>query len=114
MKPMYLGSFDSKKSISQIFREDLGPETKIQFAVYDQQDYDGSAFVLFIEGGKLYEVNASHCSCFGLEDQWSPDRTSIKALRHRMQFGNLGYGADGYKMELDRVLKSLERQGYGR
>jgi len=36
--------------------------------------------VLFKRGGKLYDVNGSHCSCFGLEDQWLPEETTVAAL----------------------------------
>ena len=34
----------------------------ILFASYGTDNYSGDAFVLFEQGGKLYEVNASHCS----------------------------------------------------
>src|SRR5574343_324534 len=45
---------------------------KILFASYTYQNYEGNAFVLFEQDGELYEVNGSHCSCFGLETQWNP------------------------------------------
>lgn len=55
---------------------------KIIFADY-YGDYDGTAHVIFMKNGKLYEVNGSHCSCNGLEDQWIPEETSIEALMFR-------------------------------
>lgn len=56
-----------------------------QFLVarYDQECYEGSAFVLFRKDGKLYEVHGSHCSCYGLEGQWAPEETDWKALAMR-------------------------------
>jgi hypothetical protein len=62
---------------------DYPPDHAILFALYDGGDYDGSAFVLFERDGELFEVNGSHCSCYGLEDQWKPERTSWQALVDR-------------------------------
>ena len=40
---------------------------EILLASYTYKYYVGDAFVLFLKDGKLYEVNGSHCSCYGLE-----------------------------------------------
>jgi hypothetical protein len=53
---------------------------KVLYALREYGDYCGSCFVLFKRDGKLYDVNGSHCSCYGLEDQWSPEETSVEAL----------------------------------
>lgn len=63
---------------------------KILFAVYSYESYSGKAFVLFEMAGKLYEVNGSHCSCYGLEDQWQPEETTVESLIMRMRNGDLG------------------------
>ena len=60
---------------------------KVIVALYEQGDYDGTAFVLLRKGRKYYEVNASHCSCYGLEGQLDFEETSEKALRHRYEKG---------------------------
>lgn len=56
-------------------------------ADYDTPAYEGYAFVLYRRKGKkdapLFEVNASHCSCYGLEGQWEPEETSVGALKMR-------------------------------
>lgn len=52
-------------------------------ASYTYENYSGSAWVLFRKDGKLFEVNGGHCSCYGLEDQWVPEETSLDALRMR-------------------------------
>ena len=62
----------------------------ILFASYGTPSYEGYAFVLFEEGGKLYEVNGSHCSCYGLENQFEPEEVSLEALEYRLVNGNLG------------------------
>lgn len=51
----------------------------ILFASYGEDNYSGNAFVLFEKDGKLYEVNGSHCSCYGLEGQFEPEETTLEA-----------------------------------
>jgi len=53
------------------------------FAAYGREGYDGFAFVLFEQDGKLYEVNASHCSCYGLGGQWKPEETTWAEVQMR-------------------------------
>lgn len=83
---MYLGSFEDKEDVINQFAIDEKEleGAKILFAEYEQDGYDGSAFVLFTRNGKLYEVNGSHCSCFGLEGQWEPEETLVAAIDRRM------------------------------
>lgn len=54
---------------------------EVLFASYTYENYSGSATVIFRRDGKLYEAHGSHCSCYGLEDQWSPEETFLEALR---------------------------------
>jgi hypothetical protein len=63
---------------------------KILFASYSVGGYEGNAFVLFERYGKLFEVNAYHCSCYGLEFQFEPQETTIEALAYRLTNGTLG------------------------
>jgi len=53
----------------------------ILYAYYNNEDYEGYATVIFERFGQLYEVNGNHCSCFGLEDQWKPEETSLASLQ---------------------------------
>ena len=46
------------------------------FAAYWQPPWEGSALVYFERGGELFEVDAGHCSCNGLEGQWNPKPAS--------------------------------------
>lgn len=87
-------------------KEDEQKDVEFIYAYY-WCDYDGSAFVLFARKGKLYEVNGSHCSCYGLEDQWSPEETSVEALRKR----NISYvrNEDVYE-----AIKRWKRRVYAR
>lgn len=82
---MYLGNFDNKESLManfEITENDLDG-CRILFAAYENESYEGYAMVIFSKNGKLYEVNGSHCSCYGLEGQWIPEETSLEALKIR-------------------------------
>lgn len=83
-------------------------EVNILFASYGTADWEGDAWVLFERGGKLYEVNASHCSCFGLEGQFKPEEASLPELENRIingtWFGEGDCGGNTFKSELCEFL----------
>lgn len=79
----------------------------ILFASYGCDNYEGDAFVLFEENGRLYEVNGGHCSCYGLEGQWDPEEVSLEELEHRLVNGTFGeddYSGNNFKKELCEFL----------
>lgn len=105
---IYVEDFDSKEDVAHQFNislEDL-KDCKILYASYECGNYEGSAFVLYEEGGKFYEVNGSHCSCYGLEGQWEPEEIDAKALEHRFQYGNLDELLHGHAKDILEVLKN--------
>lgn len=55
----------------------------IHLAWYGYGSYSGDSLVIYEKNGVLYEVNGSHCSCFGLEGQWQPEETTWAALAMR-------------------------------
>ena len=79
----------------------LGVE--ILLASYTYEDYSGDAFVLFSRDGKLWEVNGSHCSCYGLEGQWEPEETSVESIERRISTGRF----DNIRQELAAVLAAV-------
>lgn len=83
---------------------------EVLLASYSYENYSGSAFVLFRRDGKLYEVNASHCSCYGVEGQWQPEETTKELLMIRLDKGTLGdddYCGNEFAAELRAVLASI-------
>lgn len=96
-KQKYFGEFSSREDVAQEFDEGTGNRWQNTFAIspdfpserniiaasYDIDGYEGYAFVLYKQKGKLYEVNGSHCSCYGLEGQWQPEETSLAVLKMR-------------------------------
>lgn len=82
------------------------------FGDYNCCCYSGQAFGLFRgTDGKLYEVNGSHCSCSGLEDQWSPEECTVEDIEFRINNGSLGTGCCGnnFVEPLRAVLASLKQ-----
>lgn len=58
-------------------------------ASYDQEDYEGSALVVYRQGERYFVVEGSHCSCYGLEGQWEPeeyDRDTLIAAWERVKY----------------------------
>jgi len=49
------------------------------------------AYVLDKLHGVWYEVDGSHCSCYGLEGQWEPQETNVEALKLRLATGSFDY-----------------------
>lgn len=112
-KIMFLNDWESQEKMMEDFEisdNDMEGVT-ILLASYTNADYNGDAFVLFTRNGKLYEVNGSRCSCYGLEGQWEPEETTVEALLHRIQEGELGTDdawdekRNVFAIELLQVLK---------
>lgn len=61
--------------------------SRLIVASYTHESYEGSAFVLYEKGGKYFEVSAGHCSCNGLEEQWSPSEVTLKELVNHRKYG---------------------------
>jgi hypothetical protein len=60
-------------------------DCSILFAWYGGGDWEGNALVLFERHGQLFEVRAGHCSCYGLEDSWTPVRVSWEFLNEKKE-----------------------------
>lgn len=108
MEPYKLDGFNDVEDLFDQFNTPHNERegVKIIAAYYS---YEGIAWVLFDKDGELYEVNGAHCSCYGLEDQWSPENVPIEALRHRIQEGTICYGVDN--SEISAALDWWETGG---
>ena len=78
-------------------------EARLLLASYLRDEYYGEAFVLFCQGGKLYEVNASHDSVAGMVGQWEPEETILEALQYRLEKGHLGRSINGDSVFADEL-----------
>jgi hypothetical protein len=96
---------ENKDKLDQKLKEWQG--INILFASYGYGSYEGEAFVLLEKEGKLFEVNAGHCSCYGLEGQFKPEETTLEALKYRLINGKLGqddYTVNEFANELKEFL----------
>ena len=69
----YLENFSSWADVQEQFRMNQPEPDEVLFALYDTPDYEGFAEVVYRNGNNFYWASGSHCSCYGLEDQWAPE-----------------------------------------
>lgn len=111
MDGLYLGDWDgtTKQDVADSFQTELADDIEIAIAVYTYEDYSGDAFVLFRQGDKWFEVNGSHCSCMGLEDQWRPEEVVFAELIKRpaivSTYGAMGRFAGPIGIHLGRIAE---------
>lgn len=80
---------------------------------YSCEDYSGNAYLLYRDSrdGLLYEVHGSHCSCYGLEDQFSPEKVSTKRLKMWLDtMKDDREHNESIIKQLEKVLPTLEDQ----
>ncbi len=85
-----------EQKLSMALALDKYKDVNIKFASYGTDNYSGEAWVLFERNGKLFEVNASHCSCYGCEGQWEPSELNLDELKNRLRPDNEYFGKDTY------------------
>ena len=56
---------------------------RILFEGHAEEDYSDSILLILRKDGALFEVEASHCSCYGFEGMWNPRKTTVGALLKR-------------------------------
>ena len=80
--------FNDKADVLAHFAEPQDTENNIDiiYAFYDCGYYEGSASVYWFDRkeDKYYETHGGHCSCYGLEGQWSPEEILFVELEKRM------------------------------
>jgi hypothetical protein len=85
--------------VQRAFHMEEARPDEVLLARYSQDGYDGRAHVLYRNGGSYFHVYGSHCSCFGLEDQWDPeeyDLVTLVAALERSSGDSYGFcGAEG-------------------
>ena len=79
----------------------------VLFASYQVDGYDGRAWILLLKNGILYEANGSHCSCYGLEDQWAPEKASLIELKRRDRTGRFWRDNEDMCKDVRKLLEAL-------
>jgi len=107
---MYYGEFDDKDDVFREFQVSAQDQRGVHIimASYECESYDGQAMVIFIRDGKFWLVTGGHCSCYGLEDQWSPEQLTVEELRHYGEKSQGGY-FQGLNAEMLKIVDKVER-----
>lgn len=119
----YLDGFSDQEDVLSTFRDyDCGSSKKVPidgeekievlFAVLDSQGYEESAFVLWRnkDTGKLYSMEAGHCSCNGFDGQWGETETTVPALLLMLDGGWKPCHEKGFAGALRNFLAELAPQ----
>jgi hypothetical protein len=115
MKPYLLNDWQDYTT-QQVLTEWFSNKVEVQdtdieilLASYTYECYSGTAYVLYkdIENGNLYEVHGSHCSCYGLEDQWEPEQVTLEYLQNKIINK---YVDKEYKKEFLEVFNNLKNE----
>ena len=107
MKQLFLADLEGlteeeiHRHIANSYEEalELVKEYKILIAYESVGDYgcDSSSFFLLEKDGLLYENHGSHCSCYGFENQFSPEETTVQYLKEKFTLPIGGYDYDNAK-----------------
>lgn len=85
--------------------EEPEPE-QVLVAVYESGGYEGSSIVCYRNGDKYFINEGSHCSCYGLEDQWGPTEydkdTFLKTLKMRDHYDR------DIQRQIDNLIETIE------
>lgn len=112
MSNVYHGNWGCKEDVARDFHVEMKEfdGARVLMAAY-HSDYEGTAFVLFERGEKMYEVHGSHCSCYGLEDQWEPSEVTIEELLFRLEKGECYYFFyEERELMTEILMKKLRRK----
>jgi len=110
---VYSGSFASWSDVCREFQELVDLPDEVLLAVYDSQAYEGYADVIYRQADRYYWVHSSHCSCCGLEDQWSPEEYSAELLVAALRRGDHFYWSEDSAALRDAVIdRVLARSSY--
>ncbi len=105
---MYTNLFEDRKYVESAYEVTLDENIVILLAhyEYEYEYHEGYSYVLFYDksNGGLYEVTGSHCSCYGLEGQWSPKETSIEILRAELDSGRF---SNEIRENIEKILESI-------
>ncbi|HDR7355898.1 TPA: hypothetical protein QCX97_005794 [Bacillus wiedmannii] len=83
----------------------------IAYESYGMCGCDSSSFFLLKhkQTGQLFENHGSHCSCFGFEEQFEPEETTLEYLKS----GHFGFLTGGYDedsiINRDKVMRYIEQ-----
>lgn len=79
---VYQENWSSWADVVRDFQVEVPEPEEVLVAWYGYESFEGSAVVVYRNGNMFYVVEGSHCSCYGLEDNWNPEAFEGSALIH--------------------------------
>lgn len=109
---------NSLDDIQEKLREDVASEFDIDKSILQDVEFlicymsvgswgcDSSSFYIGKRGNQVFEVNGSHCSCYGFEGQWDEEiiKTKEEMLSLAERWNFLG-GYDSNPSENENAIK---------
>lgn len=91
----------------EIKKEDLkGCRIVVAYCSVGSWGCDSSAFIIFKKDNKFYEVNGSHCSCYGFEGQWQPEEINdLNEVIKRDNWALAGGGHDDLREQNSKKIR---------
>ena len=109
-QPIYADGFSNREDVFNQFAKPEDKDIKICYAVYIQESYDGNAIVIYYRSStkKYYEAYGSHCSCYGLDNQWEGNEEIVFEELEKRLIKNEVYGGDTLAARFKDYLKANE------
>jgi hypothetical protein len=86
---VFLGCWNNQNDVERSFADPTVMDFEIIVADYESWLYEGEAYVLVKnKEGKLFEVQAGHCSCYDLSGAWYPMEVTVEYLELRLRSGH--------------------------
>ena len=112
MEHVYFGDFGSWQDVMEQFQvpeQDRPAPDQVIYAAYDCPSYEGYADVIYRIGDRYFWASGSHCSCYGLEDQWQPEEYSREQLFEAVQRRGEFYFSENAEEAKALVLRRLSQ-----
>lgn len=105
---VYFELFNDWDDIKKEYEMNDEKPEEVLFAYYSYESYSGDSFVLYRNADKYYINEGSHCSCYGLEGQWTPEEydkeTLIKTLSTRKFYEKF------IQEKVNEIIKKLSKK----
>lgn len=113
IKQVFFGNWSDLQDMRAAFADykeesPVPHDIDVVFASYNTESYEGDAIVVFRRDGKLFESHGSHCSCYGLEDQWGPEEATVESLKKTIT-NSLRYHDSEAIAAWDLIVAELEK-----
>lgn len=105
MNEVYSG-FDNWKDVQEQYEHTEKEPDEVFYAEYDGGGYEGWSFIVFRNGEDYFLEESAHCSCYGLEHSWDPekyDKETLIAVLEKRQIEN-----KSFKEKFEQILNKIK------